>query len=95
MKTILVTGGAGFIGSYFIKLILDKRPEYKVINIDNLTYAGDLSNLPQAPNDRYRFYKVDICDKIGLERVFSKHPIDCVINLAAESHVDKHHKMRQ
>lgn len=89
MKTILVTGGAGFIGSHFIKMILDKRPEYKVINIDNLTYAGDLSNLPQAPNDRYRFYKVDICDKIGLERVFSKHPIDCVINFAAESHVDR------
>lgn len=90
MKTILVTGGAGFIGSNFVKLMLEKHPEYKIINIDALTYAGNLENLKEvSDNPNYTFIKVDIRDREKIEEIFSVHNIDNVVNFAAESHVDR------
>lgn len=90
MKTILVTGGAGFIGSNFVKLMLDKHPEYKIINIDSLTYAGNLENLKDIDaNPNYEFIKVDIRDKEKIEEIFKSNDINSVVNLAAESHVDR------
>ncbi|MBF7096130.1 dTDP-glucose 4,6-dehydratase [Alkalibacter mobilis] len=90
MKTILVTGGAGFIGSNFIRMMLKKHPHYKVINIDALTYAGNLENLKDIANNKnYRFIKADISDKIKIERIFKEFEIDWVVNFAAESHVDR------
>jgi len=90
MKTLLVTGGAGFIGSHVVrKLVLD-HPEYHIINLDLLTYAGNLENLEDIrdlPN--YQFVKGDIVDANFLSELFSKHKIDGVIHLAAESHVDR------
>lgn len=89
MKNILVTGGAGFIGSNFINYILDKY-NYKIINIDLLTYAGNLNNLKKAKNNiNYTFYNKDICDRDILDNIFEEHAIDHVINFAAESHVDR------
>lgn len=90
MKTILVTGGAGFIGSNFVKLMLEKHPEYKVINIDALTYAGNLENLKDIDdNPNYEFIKVDIRDREKIEEVFKNNDITSVVNFAAESHVDR------
>lgn len=90
MKTILVTGGAGFIGSNFVKLILEKHPEYKVINIDALTYAGNLENLKDIDdNPNYEFIKVDIRDREKIEEIFKSNEITSVVNFAAESHVDR------
>jgi dTDP-glucose 4,6-dehydratase len=90
MKTILVTGGAGFIGSNFVKLMLDKHPEYKVINIDALTYAGNLENLKDIDgNPNYEFIKVDIRDREKIEEIFTNYDITSVVNFAAESHVDR------
>lgn len=89
MKTILVTGGAGFIGSNFIPYFLDSQVDYKVVNLDLLTYAGNLDNLKEAENNsRYEFVKGDICDRILIESLFAKHNFDGVIHFAAESHVD-------
>lgn len=89
-KTILVTGGAGFIGSNFIHYIMKKYPGYKVINLDKLTYAGNLENLRDVENEaKYTFIKGDICDRKKVEEIFSSHDIDAVINFAAESHVDR------
>ena len=86
---ILVTGGAGFIGSNFISFFLENNPDTSVINIDKLTYAGDLSNLKELENNpRYRFIKGDICDRVLIEQVFKENRIQGVINFAAESHVD-------
>ena len=90
MKTILVTGGAGFIGSNFVKMMLEKYPEYKIINIDALTYAGNLENLKDiAGNLNYEFIKVDIRDREKIEEIFKNNDITSVVNFAAESHVDR------
>lgn len=90
MKTILVTGGAGFIGSNFVKLMLEKHPEYKIINIDALTYAGNLENLKDIDgNSNYEFIKVDIRDREKIEDIFKNNEITSVVNFAAESHVDR------
>ncbi len=90
MKTILVTGGAGFIGSNFIKLMLEKYPEYKIINIDALTYAGNLENLEDVDgNPNYEFIKVDIRDRENIDEIFKNNEITFVVNFAAESHVDR------
>lgn len=90
MKNILVTGGAGFIGSNFIKMMLDKHPSYKIINVDVLTYAGNLANLKDlASNPNYTFVKGDIRDRKKIEEVFFTYDIDAVVNFAAESHVDR------
>lgn len=90
MKTILVTGGAGFIGSNFVKLMLEKHPEYKIINIDALTYAGNLENLKDIDgNPNYEFIKVDIRDRDKIEEIFQNNEITSVVNFAAESHVDR------
>ncbi|WP_200976175.1 dTDP-glucose 4,6-dehydratase [Echinicola sp. 20G] len=89
-KSILITGGAGFIGSHVVKLFVSKYPEYTVVNMDCLTYAGNLENLKEVEDsDNYFFEKVDLLDENGIEKVFTKHNITDVIHLAAESHVDR------
>ncbi len=88
-KTILITGGAGFIGSNFIPYFLEKYPEYNVINLDLLTYAGNLENLKEVENNsRYKFIKGDICNRELVEHIFNEYDIRGVIHFAAESHVD-------
>jgi len=90
MKTILVTGGAGFIGSNFIKMMREKHPDYKIVNVDNLTYAGNLENLKEIKeDDQYIFIKADIRDRPCMEAVFKSHDVTAVVNFAAESHVDR------
>jgi len=90
MKTILVTGGAGFIGSHFIRRMLKKHPDYQIINADILSYAGSLENLRDVSDHRhYTFLHADIRDKEKMEAVFAAHDMTCVINFAAESHVDR------
>ncbi len=89
-KNILITGGAGFIGCHVVQLFVDKYPDYKIVNLDVLTYAGNLENLKaveHAPN--YVFEKIDLMDADALDTVFEKHDITDVIHLAAESHVDR------
>ena len=87
-KTILVTGGAGFIGSHLVRLLVNKYPNYKIINLDKLTYAGNLDNLKDIEGKlNYQFVKGDICNQDELEKIFSDFHIDKVIHLAAESHV--------
>ena len=89
MKNILVTGGAGFIGSNFIAHFLEMHEEYSVINLDLLTYAGNPENLKEVENHpRYTFYKGDICDRDVVSEIFRKYNIAGVIHFAAESHVD-------
>jgi dTDP-glucose 4,6-dehydratase len=88
-KSIIVTGGAGFIGSNFIPYFLDKYSDYKIINVDSITYAGDTSNLTEVKNSsNYVLEKVDICNRKEIERIFKKYNIRGVIHFAAESHVD-------
>lgn len=88
MKTFLVTGGAGFIGSNYIRYLLNKYKDIKVINLDKLTYAGNLDNLKDLTNNsRYKFIKGDICDKLLVNKIMPE--VDVVINFAAESHVDR------
>ena len=88
-KTILVTGGAGFIGSNFIRLMLSKYPAYNIVNLDLLTYAGNLENLKDVEkNDSYRFIRGDIADEVLVDSIFQSG-IDMVVNFAAESHVDR------
>ena len=89
-KTLLVTGGAGFIGSNFIRYMVRKENGYKIINLDKLTYAGNLENLKDVEDIKnYKFIKGDICDRGLVENIFSGNKIDAVINFAAESHVDR------
>lgn len=89
MKTILITGGAGFIGSNFIEYFFEKYKEYKLVNLDKLTYAGSLDNLKNIEdNPRYKFIKGDICDDGLVESIFRDYKISGVIHFAAESHVD-------
>ena len=90
MKKILITGGAGFIGSHVIRLFVNKYPDYTIVNLDALTYAGNLENLrdiENAPN--YSFVKGDITDETFINQLFADHSFDAVIHLAAESHVDR------
>lgn len=89
-KTIIITGGAGFIGSHVVRLFVNKYPGYKIINLDALTYAGNLENLKDVLEaQNYLFEKVNLLDVPELERVFAQHNPDGVIHLAAESHVDR------
>ncbi len=89
-RTYLVTGGAGFIGSNFVLTLLSQRPDAKVINLDKLTYAGNLRNLERVMEDpRHVFIKGDICDRELLDGIFRDHDPDFVVNFAAESHVDR------
>lgn len=88
--TILVTGGAGFIGANFVYYLLREHPEDRVVCVDCLTYAGNLTTLAPALDDpRFRFYKTDICDRAGISAIFVREKPDIVVNFAAESHVDR------
>lgn len=90
MKTYLVTGGAGFIGSNFIIYMLNKYDDVKIINVDKLTYAGNLENLKSVENNpNYSFVQADICSKEAIGAIFDNNEIDYVVNFAAESHVDR------
>ena len=89
-RTILITGGAGFIGSHVVRLFVNKYPDYRIVNLDKLTYAGNLANLrdvEERPN--YTFVRGDICDFEAMRELFQQYGVDGVIHLAAESHVDR------
>lgn len=90
MKNILITGGAGFIGSHLVRHFVQKYPHYRIVNVDKLTYAGTLENLTDIEHAaNYRFEKADICDATAMQNIFERYAIDSVIHLAAESHVDR------
>ena len=90
MKNILITGGAGFIGSHLVKFLVKKYPKYNIINLDNLTYAGNLDNLKEIENEpNYKFFKEDICNHLIIKKILEKEKINNIIHLAAESHVDR------
>jgi dTDP-glucose 4,6-dehydratase len=90
MKKILITGGAGFIGSHLVRLFVNKYPDYQIVNLDKLTYAGNLNNLRDVENaPNYEFVKGDIVDAKFIYDLFEQHQFDGVVHLAAESHVDR------
>lgn len=89
-RNIIITGGAGFIGSHVVRLFVNKYPDYHIINVDKLTYAGNLANLKDIENKpNYTFVKADICDFDKMQELMSQHKVDGIIHLAAESHVDR------
>ncbi|MDM8532967.1 dTDP-glucose 4,6-dehydratase [Anaerolineales bacterium HSG25] len=90
MKNFMITGGAGFIGSNFVHLMLKKYDDINIVVYDKMTYAGNLDNLAPVANDsRYNFYKGDICDPVAVDEVMKKYNIDTIVNFAAETHVDR------
>lgn len=90
MKNLLVTGGAGFIGSNFVRYMLEKYPEYKIVNLDLLTYAGNIHNLDDLKdNPNHIFVHGNITNRELVEHLVKEHDIDTIVNFAAESHVDR------
>ena len=89
-RSIIITGGAGFIGSHVVRLFVNKYPDYHIINLDKLTYAGNLANLKDIEDKpNYTFVKGDICDYELILELMKKHNVTGIIHLAAESHVDR------
>src|SRR5687768_16206310 len=89
-SAVLVTGGAGFIGSCFVRLVLERDPDIRVVNLDALTYAGSLENLTDLPDpDRHVFVHGDVCDPALVEELLHRHDVSTIVHFAAESHVDR------